>query len=194
MQDNAQLLKHAISSQQERRVRLTFGKSQPQKCYSDFPRLPTPCPAPLASPPWGPSPLVLPDLARHSPGLKQYVVVSNTGVLPPPSKILPLLVAPTPAPMPVPVPVPQVPAPRAPPPRLPVPGTGVFLPPSGPGHFPPQHASNVVEKPNGHQVASPKTRTERTGTVPHSNGAGKGNEENVAAEKVRSNPSSAAET
>jgi len=203
VQGNAQLLKHAIPSQQEQRVWLTFGKSQPKKsCYSEFPWLSSHCPAPVASAPWGPPTLVPPDLARRSPGLKQCVVVSNAGVLSPPNGIQPLLVAATPAPMPVPVPVPpvspgwtQVPAPRAPPPRLLVPGTGVFLPPSGPGHFPQQqHACNGVEKPNGHQVASRKTRTEQTGTVPHSNRVGTGDEDNVAAEKAPSNPASAAGT
>jgi len=194
------LLKHAIPSQQERRVLLIFGKSQPKKLFhSESPRFSSPSPAPLTSP-WGPPLLVPPNIARRPPGLKQYVVVSNAGVLPPPNGIQPLLVAPTPAPVPMPVPVPVPPvsagwalASRGPPPRLPVPGTGVFLPPSGPGHVPPpQHECNGVEKPNGHQVASPKTGSEGTGTVADCNEVAKGNKENVA-QKAGSNQGAVAE-
>lgn len=195
------MLKHAIPSQQERRVLITFGKSQPKKPFhSEFPRFLSPSPPPITSSPWGPTTLVSPNVARRPPpGLKQYVVVSNAGVLPPPSVIQPMLITPTPAPIPMPVAVPPVSAgwtpvtaPRGPP-RLPVPGTGVFLPPSGSGPFPPQHHEcNGVEKPNVHQAASPKAKTEGAGADAGCNGVGKGDEE-IGAQKAATNPAAAAE-
>lgn len=175
-------------------MRLTFGKSQLKKLFhSDFPQLPAPSPAPLVS-----------ELDHCPSGLKQYVVVSNAGVLQPPNGVQPLFIGPTPAPVPmaVPVPVPvSLPpagwtpgaAPRGSSPHVPA-GTGVFLPPSGPGLVSPwQHECNRVEKPHGYIAASPKTRTKETGTVPDRNGVRKGEEENIAAQRPASNQATVSE-
>lgn len=114
----------------------------------------------------------------------------------PPMFVAPAVVAPAAAPFPaaVPVPLPPTSAGWARPlaPRLPIPGTGVFLPPPGSGHAPPSHqligaaqyaeSSNPyetsshhetdggVEKSNGDNETSSKTRIDEIGASPDCNG------------------------
>lgn len=194
---SAELLKHAIPSQSERRILVTFGKFQPKRSgHSEYRPLSSPSPPPLTSSPWGPSSTVPANIARRPAGLKQYVVVSNAGVLPSPNGIQPMLLAPVPTPVPLsPVSSAWAPASRGPAPRLPVPGTGVFLPhQSGPGPFSPQpHECNGVEKSNGYQAASPKVKTDGTGTVPDCNGTGKGNKEDGAQKEAHTDLAAVAE-
>ncbi|ONK75378.1 uncharacterized protein A4U43_C03F16200 [Asparagus officinalis] len=189
-QKTAHQVKRAIPSQQERRVLLTFGKSQSKKFgHPEYPRFSSPGPAP-----WGPPSLGPPNLAHGPQGLKQYVVISNSGMLPSPNGIQPLLVAPSSGPVPMPVPLPSAsagwtsgPCPKGQPPRLPVPGTGVFLP-----HQQPE--SNGIEKSNGYLIAPLTTKTEATESVSVCNGESKGDVDNVAAEKAANIRETAEET
>ncbi|KAH0460607.1 hypothetical protein IEQ34_011270 [Dendrobium chrysotoxum] len=155
---SADIARHAIPSIRKQRIILTFGKSNPKRPLPiESSRIPI---SAVSTQSWA-SPSARPSVPRHSSlGLKHYGVVPATGVLPPPAVrpqhlppsngIQPLFVAPTqvapPAvPYPTPAPVPPVSAgwpiispSMHPGPRLPVPGTGVFLPPSGSNHSQPQ--------------------------------------------------------
>lgn len=152
---SADFAKHAISSLRKQRVLLTFAKSLPKKLMpndsSRFPPYVVPTVAPHPSP-WGTVPTRPPSFTRHQAGPKHFGVVPATGVLqapPIPSQHLPSLngiqplfvTAPLAPAVPFPAPVPLPPAssgwqaipPRHAPPQLQLPGTGVFLPPSGSG-------------------------------------------------------------
>ncbi|XP_065856257.1 RNA demethylase ALKBH10B [Euphorbia lathyris] len=146
--------KHAIPAIRKQRILVTFTKYQPRRfAHNDGQRLSSPA-ATGSSSHWGPPPSRSPSHIRHS-GPKHYSAIPTTGVLPPPGNrpqipapngVQPLFVtAPIATPMPFPAPVPLPPVstgwppaapPRHPPNRLPVPvpGTGVFLPPSGSGN------------------------------------------------------------
>ncbi|WCJ33674.1 oxidoreductase 2OG-Fe(II) oxygenase family protein [Euphorbia peplus] len=143
--------KHAIPAIRKQRILVTFTKHQPRKFDSQ--RLTS---VATGSPShWGPPPIRSPNHIRHS-GPKHYSPIPTTGVLPAPANrpqipaangVQPLF-ATAPVGSPLPFPAPPVPLPpvstgwppaappRHPPNRLPVPvpGTGVFLPPSGAGN------------------------------------------------------------
>ncbi|KAH7683789.1 Clavaminate synthase-like protein [Dioscorea alata] len=183
---SADLARHAIPSIRKHRILLTFGKSQPRKNLpSELPRFP-----PSATPPpshWGPPPIRSPGLPRHSLGPKHFGVAPSTGVLsapsirpqhlPPPNGIQPMFVPPAPVaptgvtyPSPVPVPVASAgwtgaATPRHPSPRLPVPGTGVFLPPSGSGHSPPSPTAEPPLPPASHETSCAPEMTEHENGV-----------------------------
>ncbi|KAK7273982.1 hypothetical protein RIF29_15051 [Crotalaria pallida] len=170
--------KYAIPSIRKERILVTFTKFQPKKSLPvDAQRLASPTSH------WAPPTIRWPNHARHQSGPKHYAAISTTGVLPAPSirpqiqapnGMQPLFVpapvaAPMPFPAPVPVPVTIQPGsagwtatpPMHPTPRIPVPGTGVFLPPSGSGNSsqhlpctltevnPSVETSTIVDKENG---------------------------------------------
>ncbi|KAI3976426.1 hypothetical protein MKX01_008284 [Papaver californicum] len=146
---SADFAKHALPSIRKQRVLVTFTKFQPKKNMVIPSSIP---PSPLALP-WGPPALRQQSQFHHPLGPKHFIPISAAGVLPAPSihpphltplnSIQPLFIAaqvapPVPYPAPVPVPPPAsagwtavVPDRHPPPPRFPLPGTGVFLPPSG---------------------------------------------------------------
>ncbi|KAJ6351101.1 hypothetical protein OIU78_007097 [Salix suchowensis] len=149
---SSDVAKHAIPMIRKQRVLVTFTKSQPKKHASnDSSRLPSHAVA--LSSQWGTPSSRSPNHLRH-PVPKHYATIPTTGVLPvppirpqipPPNGVQPLFMttpvaAPLPFPAPVPIPTastgwptasPRHPAARLP---VPVPGTGVFLPPSGSGN------------------------------------------------------------
>ncbi|KAG5240557.1 RNA demethylase ALKBH10B [Salix suchowensis] len=148
---SSDVAKHAIPMIRKQRVLVTFTKSQPKKHASnDSSRLPSHA---VVSSQWGPLTSRSPNHLRH-PVPKHYATIPTTGVLPvppirpqipPPNGVQPLfMTTPVAAPMPFPTPVPiptaatgwPTASPRHPAARLPVPipGTGVFLPPSGSGN------------------------------------------------------------
>ncbi|GKU96439.1 hypothetical protein SLEP1_g9675 [Rubroshorea leprosula] len=126
--------KHALPSVRKQRMLITFTKHQSKKTIpNDRQRLPSP-----AASQWGSSKRS-PNNVRHTGGPKHHLPIPATGVLPapirpqiPPNGVQPLFV-PTPvAPaMSFPTPVPIPPGSTGWASRFPVPGTGVFLPPSG---------------------------------------------------------------
>ncbi|KAF3793781.1 hypothetical protein EJ110_NYTH01934 [Nymphaea thermarum] len=144
---SADFAKHAIPSIRKQRIIVTFTKSQPKRLLSnDGMRIQSSVPPA----PWVPTSR-LPNMIRH-PNPKHYNAVPSTGVLPvpparpqhlPASDMQPIFVGSSVAPA-VAYPPPPVAVPvattgwssvtRPPPPRMLVPGTGVFLPPAGPGH------------------------------------------------------------
>ncbi|XVE74564.1 hypothetical protein DITRI_Ditri12bG0027200 [Diplodiscus trichospermus] len=201
---SADFAKHALPSVRKQRILLTFTKYQPKKSVTDNQRLPS---SVSQSSQWGLPPSRSPNHFRHSGGPKHYAGMPTTGVLPAPpirpqispsngvqSLFVPPPVAPA-IPFPAPVPIPPAstgwPAapPRHPPPRLPVPGTGVFLPPSGSGNSSPQQLStnatefnipvettSTPEKENGsgkldHQTTSPRGSLDGTPPKQDCNGS-----------------------
>ncbi|KAL1179081.1 hypothetical protein V6Z11_A03G135900 [Gossypium hirsutum] len=160
---SADFAKHALPSVRKQRILITFTKYQPKKSMSDNPRLPSPSLSQSSQ--WVPSPSRSPNHFRLSAGPKHYAAIPTTGVMPappirpqiPPSNgVQPLFVS-TPVPpaiaFPASVPIPPgstgwpAAAPRHPPPRLPIPGTGVFLPPSG-SNSASQQSSTTATEPN----------------------------------------------
>ncbi|GFY91104.1 hypothetical protein Acr_07g0013000 [Actinidia rufa] len=160
---SADFARHAIPTLRKQRILVTFTKSQPKKTtVGDGQRLPSAPVAPTSH--WAPIPSRSPNHIRH-PGPKHYGPGPTTGVLapppvcpqiaPPPNGIQPPLFVPAPVaaamPFPAPVALPPasagwaVPPPRHPLPRVPVPGTGVFLPPTGSGNSSTQHLSSTTE-------------------------------------------------
>ncbi|GLT49875.1 hypothetical protein SLA2020_234010 [Shorea laevis] len=180
---SAEFAKYALPSIRKQRMLITFTKYQPRKTIpNDNQRLPSPAVAPSCQ--WGPSSR-LPNHVRHTGGLKHYTPISATGVLPappirpqlPPNGVQSLF-TPTPItpamPFPTPVPVSAgstgwATAPRHPPPRLHVPGTGVFLPPSGSGNpSSPQQASSVAaETSSTMDTSSPTEKGNDLGKSSH---------------------------
>ncbi|KAL5553327.1 hypothetical protein UlMin_040728 [Ulmus minor] len=172
---SADFAKHAIPSSRKQRILVTFTKAHSRKTMpSDGQRHSSSGVAPSSH--WGPPPSRSPNHIRHHVGPKHYAPVPTTGVLPVPSirpqiahpnGIQPLFVpAPVVAPMPFPAPVPIPPgtsgwpaaAPsRHPPPRLPLPGTGVFLPPSGSGNSStPQQVPSTETNLTGETASAPE--------------------------------------
>ncbi|PPR97333.1 hypothetical protein GOBAR_AA23337 [Gossypium barbadense] len=160
---SADFAKHALPSVRKQRILITFTKYQPKKSMSDNPRLPSPSLSQSSQ--WVSSPSRSPNHFRLSAGPKHYAAIPTTGVMPappirpqiPPSNgVQPLFVS-TPVPpaiaFPASVPIPPgstgwpAAAPRHPPPRLPIPGTGVFLPPSG-SNSASQQSSTTATEPN----------------------------------------------
>lgn len=183
---SAEFAKYALPSIRKQRMLITFTKYQPRKTIpNDNQRLPSPAVAPSSQ--WGPSSR-LPNHVCHTGGLKHYAPISATGVLPappirpqiPPPNGVQSLFIPTPItpamPFPTPVPVPAgstgwaAAPPRHPPPRLHVPGTGVFLPPSGSGNpSSPQQASTIgVETSSTMDTSAPTEKENGSGKSSHS--------------------------
>ncbi|KAF8407562.1 hypothetical protein HHK36_006696 [Tetracentron sinense] len=172
---SADFAKHAISSLRKQRILVTFTKSQPRKTVaSDGLRLHSLAAAPPSN--WGPPLSRAPSHVRHPAGPKHYGVIPTSGVmqappiraqhLPPPNGMQPLFVTnpATPAvPYHAPVSLPPTSAgwagavpPRHPPPRFQAPGTGVFLPPPGSGHSPPQQLASASAAETKFAPSSPK--------------------------------------
>ncbi|XP_071926442.1 RNA demethylase ALKBH10B-like isoform X3 [Coffea arabica] len=162
--------RHAIPSIRKQRILVTLTKSQPKKITSsDAQRFPSSAPVPSH---WVPPPGRSPNHIRHPVGPKPFGPVPTNGVLPapparpplpPPNGIQPIFVPAAVAPaIPFPAPVALPPAtaawpaapPRHPQPRLPVPGTGVFLPPSGSGNSANQSSISTPATENANMEAS----------------------------------------
>ncbi|KAL5721821.1 hypothetical protein ACHQM5_005417 [Ranunculus cassubicifolius] len=145
MQGNSSdIARHAIPSIRKQRIFITFTVSQIKKISPTDGQHLAPS-LPNQPNPWGPPHSRPPHQTGHPRGgPKHFVPAATTGVLPiphlPPPNNMPPIFIPSPVPPTMSYPT-QVP--RHPPPRLPLPGTGVFLPPSGSGQSPP----SVVETP-----------------------------------------------
>ncbi|KAF4347978.1 RNA demethylase ALKBH10B [Cannabis sativa] len=187
---SAEFVKYAIPSVRKQRIIVTFTKSQPKKSLPSDGHQRMPSPGVTPSSHWGPPTIRSPNHIRHS-GPKHYAPVPTTGVLPapairpqipPPNNMQPLFVTASIAPaMPFPAPVPLPPGtsgwpaapPRHPPPRLPVPGTGVFLPPSGSGNSstPPQQAPSNETTNHAADTVSPPEKENGPGKPSHGSAA-----------------------
>lgn len=153
------LAKHAITSVRKQRIILTFGKSQPRKFVTSEGHRGNSSVIPQSSA-WPPHTNRSSNFPRHPSVAKHFGAVPTTGVLQAPTIRAPHLPSPNGMPtvfvpgpgvgannVPYPAAVPlnpasssawmvSVPPRHTGPPRHLVPGTGVFLPPSGSGHSP----------------------------------------------------------